>query len=155
MGSAITSILDNIKTWAMYCDSSVGTTDVGVLDIDQLQDNLEPMSCPKRVLSVVSPTLEANNMMFAALGSTFSIDWQIHDTLYLKPSGETRALNRYSPQIVDYVAAYVDKIRINRTPTAQSSVESATATPGIFQWGGIGYLGVDLVLTVHEIVSGP
>lgn len=151
MTSAFESILDDVASWTPTYDSDVS---IGCWNIDDIKPNLENMSIPKRVLMVTEDGTAGEEIIFVALGKTMSVTWFIRDRLYLANVGEMASLRRYSGDLVRYAASYVEQIRQNRSPTAQSHILNATARPGIFEWGGKSYFGVDIVLEIQEIISG-
>jgi hypothetical protein len=153
MGSAIESILDDIAGMSPTYDTDVS---IGVWNIDQQKEVLAPASCPKRVLMIIPNGTTADPMTFIALGTTTHVTWLITDRLYLKPSGEMGAYRRYTPETLRYTASYLEAVRQNRGPTAQSHIESVRAYPGIYAYpeGSDQYFyGVDVLLEIEEVIS--
>jgi len=132
--SVIESILDAVAALSPTYDSGV---DIGCWNIDDIKPNLEAMSCPKRVLMVTGDGISADPMTFVAA-----------------PVGEMAALRRYSGELVRYIASYIEQVRQNRAPTSQSHIVSVSAYPGIYEWGGKSYYGVDITLEIEEVISG-
>lgn len=148
--SQIESIYDAIVAWTPIFDTDVS---VGVRDIDQLKETLHADDCPVRMLSVTTADI-GGEFAFIALGKTNTVTWSINDRLYLKGAGLAKGIESFSANLIKYTASYVGQIRDNRAPTSQSHVVSASFNPGVFEWSGEKFAGLDVFLTIEEVISG-
>ena len=146
--------LDSIYT-ALYGWNTTWSTDVQVhvWNYTDLDTSKKP-ACPQRYLS---PMLEADSA-FVLLGNTMSAEWSIEDTLLIKPAGEGNPLKENAANIVKAINAYVEIVRANRAPTAQSHIKEFSISPGVYYWpdspeGGIGYVGVRFTLQIQEVIT--
>jgi len=123
-GSRINAIFDAIAGWDAYYDSDVVPK---VKELQNLDDTLKTAEGVVRVINLQGGD-EAGE--FVALGKTIAIDWTIIDTLYVRPQAHLGALRNSIPQLTNYVVAYIEQIKNDRSPTNQSHVESWTAVIG-------------------------
>jgi hypothetical protein len=149
MASAIDEIFIAIAAWTPTYDSDVS---VNVRSVEEMADTLNAGDLPMRMLLIPGENQDAS-LSFVSLGKTMSVEWELLDRLYLRVPSHGRGLQDFTADLIAYVKSYVTVIQNNRAPTSQSHVKYVRFEPGIFPWGNNQYAGVDVRLTIEEIIT--
>jgi hypothetical protein len=129
-----------------------------VYGLNELPENITTSQLPCRLLLPVGGTPgEGRDLSFIAIGTGVTVNWQITDLMLWQASEQGIGLREFAPEIVDYAGKYVDMLRTFRCPYANTALESASVTPGEYEWprgSGRFYAGVLCQLNIKEVVSG-
>lgn len=151
--SNISSIYSSIAGFQV----SVGSVTPTVRNINQLRTKVNSADAPIRLLLPVSPTTEASDFGFIALGKLANVTWKVTDLLLWKPVAQGSGIAECAEDLMTYTAAYMEAIRSNRVVASQAHITGANFKPGVYYWpdneSGVPYYGVAVVLNVEEILS--
>jgi hypothetical protein len=126
-----------------------------VRSFDQLRENVQSADCPVRLLLTTTGETQGQ-AAFLTLGKLQTIQWTLEDLLLWRPAGQSEGLRRNSDKLMLYIRSYLDEIRFNRAPTAQSHIQSVRCIPAMVEWpqgSGELYYGVRCIVEIQEIVS--
>jgi len=139
-------------------DVSIGGKVVTAYNLESLPPSINTAKLPCRLLLPVGDmSTEGRDATFIAIGNTITVDWQIKDLMLYRPLGQGIGLHTFAGELVEYAGAYMDMAREFRAPSIFSSLESANALPGIYEYpAGSGnlYAGVLCTLLIHEVING-
>ena len=147
--SQIIEIFAAIAAYSPTYDSDVT---VSVRNMEDIQNILNSGDLPVRMLVIPGENTDAD-LSFVTLGKTMLVQWEILDRLYLRVPSHGRGLQDCTEDMIKYVKSYVTVIKNNRAPTSQSHVVSVRFQPGIYEWAGEQYAGVDVRLLIEEIIT--
>jgi len=147
MSSQIEGIYTAIASFAPYYDTDVA---VACRKPQELKDQKLDKG-PVRMLFLPEDAPGA----FVAMGTSLKNTWVIIDRLFYKP---TRLVHREDDNALmrDYIASYLDHIRSNRAPTAQSHIAEwsfSVRTDMTYGSNDTQWFGVDVTLTIEEFVT--
>jgi len=146
-------IFQTVHDLSVQFDSDVT---IPVWDYDEVSANLSADTCPVRVLMVGgTDTATGEEMAFVGIGVTVSVRWRLLDRLYLKALPLGRGIEEASPNIIKYIAAYVDAARMARGITVQSHLASLSFRPSVQEWGATQFYCIDVDLVIEEYITGP
>ena len=120
--------------------------DVPCRDIDEVKLNFR-----KVPLRMLMPSTEGD-MAFIAIGDLQGITWAIKDLCVFASVTKGEGIEAYSKAMVEYISLYMEQIKANRSPTAQSCIEGVQVQMGPIAWGEKHYWAVDITLAVREIL---
>ena len=129
-----------------------------IYGLAELPESIATAHLPCRLLLPVGGTPgEGRDMNFIAIGTGVTIIWQLTDLMLWQASEQGIGLREFAPEIVDYAGKYLDMLRTFRCPYANTALESASMTPGEYEWprgSGRFYAGVLCQLNIKEVASG-
>jgi len=153
--SVITNIYDALEAKTVTTTSGKTPT---VYGLDNLPEKIETAHLPCRLLLPVGGNPgEGRDLSFIAIGTGVTINWQVTDLMLWQASEQGIGLREFAPEIVDYAGKYVDMLRTFRCPYQNTALESASMTPGEYEWprgSGRFYAGVLCQLNIKEVASG-
>jgi hypothetical protein len=153
--SVITNVYDALEAKTVTTTSGKTPT---VYGLDKLPENITTAHLPCRLLLPVGGNPgEGRDLSFIAIGTGVTINWQITDLMLWQASEQGIGLREFAPEIVDYAGKYVDMLRTFRCPYQNTALESASMTPGEYEWprgSGRFYAGVLCQLNIKEVASG-
>ena len=117
-------------------------------DIDGITLEVRDGSLPLRLLL---PSTEGDGE-FVAIGTLQKMTWVIKDLCLFAPLTKGSGIKQFSKAMVEYIALYLEAIKVNKSPATHccSAAYAVQMTP--IQWGEKTYWGVDITLTVEEIL---
>ena len=156
MASDLTNIYDLLAAVNMsFTDAAEVAQTVGVLKYDTMKQSLTGVTLPVRVLWLIRPGVDDAGVSPVVLKGTTSTDiaWVIHDTMYLKRSGQAFTLADATHDLLLYLNRYTAQMAAARFLSKAPSVVVSgwSYHPGIYVWGDVPYVGVDVELTVREL----
>ena len=138
--SDILSIIDAISKISV-----AGTT---AIDIPEMDFTIEDAELPLRLLL---PSTEGDSD-FVGIGSLKSIDWKIQDLCLFAKTSSGAGIVQYASTMVSYVANYLTAVKAKRGIYGQSSIQGVSVKMGPVLWNEVPYWGVNIILTVKEIL---
>lgn len=147
--SAIASIYSAVAALAPTPSSDYVVRVQAYGDVDsQLHTDLLPM----RKLQAFANNSQGE-FAFVALGRTVQVDWTIQDRFFFRFANQGQGWEDFADELTAYSKSYIDILKTNRAPTAQSHVTAARFVPNIFNWMDKRVAGVDVILSISEIIS--
>ena len=146
--SQLNAIFDAIAGWDVYYDSDVN------VKIRELQNQASVIKTMEGMVRNI--VLGDGGGRFVAMGKTLAIDWEIVDTLYLRPTSHLGNIRVATPQLANYIVNYIDAIQADRSPTNQSHIESFAPEIGSESYpvgGDEEWFIARITLTVREFIS--
>ena len=122
--------------------------DIPARDIDEAKLTIRDGDLPLRVLL---PATEGD-MEFVAIGTLQKVTWLIRDLCLFASVTKGSGVQEYSKAMVDYLDLYLEQIKSNRSPYAQCHISGVAVKMVPVKWGEQTYWGVDITLTVEEIL---
>jgi hypothetical protein len=136
-----------------------------ILDIYTSIANMEVGDIPSRNINAVKLTIRdgdlplrlllpatEGDMAFVAIGTLQKVTWVIRDLCLWAPVTKGSGVQDFSEAMVDYLALYLEQIKGNRSPVAQCHISGVAVKMVPVKWGEQTYWGVDITLTVEEIL---
>lgn len=153
MGSRLVDIFEALAEMPVAVNGAV----VNVYGLDTLPNSVAAAALPARLLLPLGTRSEGRSVSFATFGQNGVVvpQWRITDVLLYKPTAQGRGLNDVAPDLIAYMAAYVDALRATRT-LAGATIVDAGLEPGVWTYpvgGSKDYYGVEATLTLKEIVA--
>lgn len=147
--SAISSIYSAVAGWAptVSTDQMPSVQAYGSVDSPLHSDML-----PVRKLQAFANESESE-MAFVALGHTINVTWTISDRFYFRVADQGQGWADFADELTTYSASYINILRTNRAPTSQSHVLNARFVPSVFTLEDKRVAGVDVILTIQEVIS--
>ena len=147
--------------YAALVDKTVTTTSGKtpvIYGLAELPESIATAHLPCRLLLPVggNPT-EGRDVQFIAIGTGVTAMWQVTDLMLWQVSEQGIGLREFAPELVDYCGKYLDMVRTFKCPATNTALESASMTPGVYEWpvGSNRYFaGVMCQLTIREVASG-
>ena len=91
-------------------------------------------------------------MSYVGLGTLNNMSWVIRDLCLWAPLSAGTGVQQFAEDMIDYIVAYIKALKALRNPTAQSVITGVAFQMGPIPWGDNDYWGVDITLTVEEII---
>jgi Flp pilus assembly protein TadG len=147
--SAIASIYAAIAAYepTVSTDQMPSVQGYGSVDSPLYSDML-----PVRKLQAFANESEGE-MAFVALGHTIQVTWTIQDRFYFRFANQGAGWQDFADELTTYSASYINILRTNRAPTTQSHITGARFVPSVFTLNDKRVAGVDVILTVQEVIS--
>lgn len=136
---------------------NVNGASVPAYGLDALPNSVAAAALPCRLLLPLGTRVEGRSVSFTTVGNAGVVvpQWRITDLLLWKPTAQGRGLNDVAPDLIAYMAAYVDALRSTRR-FAGAEVIDAAFEPSVYTYPAGGtkdYWGVEVVLQIKEIVG--
>lgn len=150
--SAILSIYSAIGSLTPTHSSDVTPK---VYTFDKVDNVLHADMLPMRKLQAFANESQGE-MAFVALGKTIQVTWTIQDRFFYRIANMGEGWKNFADELTKYCKSYVDILKTNRAPTAQSHVVEARFVPDVFTYpegSGTRVAGVDVILTIAEVIS--
>lgn len=153
MAVDLTNVYDKIAALNMsFTDSNSVAQTVGVIKYDTMKSDLTGIALPTRVLWLVLPTSSDGISRPGSIGgSGQTVEWSIDDTMYLASEGEGYGLADVTHDLILYINKYASVMGAGRKLQNGINVTEWKFEPGIFKWGKVNYMGVNVALKVTEI----
>ena len=154
--SVITQVYDALSDVVV---TTTGGVTPRTYDLHELPQSVSTAQLPCRLLLPVgNEPGEGREGTFIAIGTGMTIIWTINDLMLWQPINQGSGLKEFASELVDYAGKYIDAMRtFGKCPYADTTVESVSISPGIYEWpasGGTNYAGVMCQLQIREALSG-
>lgn len=151
--SQINAIYNAIAGWDVRYSTNVP---VKVHKMTKLPTNIGTAEGALRIISPLNADADGGGGHIA-LGRTMVIEWNITDTLYVRPTAHGGALRRSVPQVMNYVGEYLGLVKVNQgLGLSNVWIEDASWQVGVYAYpvdGGDPWYGVQFIVTVHEAIN--
>jgi hypothetical protein len=135
-----------------FTDSGSVSRTVTAYKYDTMPANLLGITLPVRVLWLVRPDAQDGEVSPAAFtGSSLTVEWGIHDTMYFARGGQGYTLATVMHDLILYMNAHAAAVASNKRLATGVNVTGWSYKPGIYEWGGVDFLGVDVVTRITEL----
>jgi len=127
---------------------TVGSPAVATKDVNEVKLTLDESALPTRLLM---PSLEGNSK-YVGMGTLKHMTWQIQDLCLFARVAKGTGINQYAQAMVQYLEDYLTALKSKRSPYANSHITGISAQMAPVQWSDVTYWGVNIILTVEEIL---
>ena len=117
-------------------------------DIDKVNLTIRDGSLPLRMLLPATQ----GEMEFVMIGNLQKITWIVQDLCLFAPVTKGSGIKQFAKAMVDYLDLYLQGIKAMRSPVAGCHISGVAVQMQPVQWGEKTYWGVDITLTVEEIL---